>query len=118
MSIIDKFEEQFKRKDLPRIEPGMIVKVWQVFKEGNKEITSPFEGIVIAVKNKNRLNKTFTVRGKSAGQYLEKTYLYHSPSIKKIEILGKAKTRRAKLYFIREISDKEIKKKLKPIYFK
>jgi len=118
MDVIKKIEEKFKRKDLPEIEPGMIVKVWQIFKEGDKEIVSPFEGIIISVKNRNRLNKTFTVRGKAAGQYLEKTYLYHSPVIKKIEILGKTKTRRAKLYFIREISDKKIKKKLKPIYSK
>ena len=116
MSVIEKFEEKLKRKDLPEIKPGMIVRVWQVFREGDKETLSSFEGIVIAVKNKNRLNKTFTVRGKAAGQYIEKIYPYHSPVIKKIEILGITKTRRAKLYFVRELSEKEIRKKLKPVY--
>ena len=118
MSVIEKFEEKLKRKDLPEIKPGMIVRVWQIFKEANKEIISPFEGIVIAVKNKNRLNKTFTVRGKVAGQYVEKIYPYHSPVIKKIEILGQTKIRRAKLYFVRNLSEKELRKKLKPVYTK
>jgi large subunit ribosomal protein L19 len=94
----------------------MIVRVWQIFQEKNKEIVTPFEGIVIAIKNKNRLNMTFTVRGKAAGQYVEKIYPYHSPVIKKIEILGESKTRRAKLYFVRKLSDYEIRKKLKPVY--
>jgi len=116
MDLIKSFEEKFKRKDLPEIKPGMIVKVWQIFYDKNKEIFSPFGGIVMAIKNKNSLNMTFTVRGKAAGQYIEKTYPYHSPVIKKIEILGKSKTRRAKLYFIRNLSDYETRKKLKPIY--
>jgi len=118
MISIEKIEEKFKRTDLPEIKPGMVVRVWQIFKEGNKEIVSPFEGIVIAIKNKNRLNKTFTVRGKAAGQYVEKTYLFHSPVIKKIEVLGVSKTRRAKLYFVRNLSEKELRKKLKTVFTK
>ncbi len=116
MDLIKNFEEKFKRADLPELKPGMIVRVWQIFQEKNKEIVTPFEGIVIAIKNKNRLNMTFTVRGKAAGQYVEKIYPYHSPVIKKIEILGESKTRRAKLYFVRKLSDYEIRKKLKPVY--
>ncbi len=116
MDIIKNFEEKFKRNDLPELKPGMVVKVWQISKEKNKEVLTPFEGLVIAIKNKNRLNMTFTVRGKVAGQYVEKIYPYHSPIIKKIEILGESKTRRAKLYFVRNMSDYEIRKKLKTIY--
>ena len=116
MDLIKNFEEKFKRTDLPELKPGMIVRVWQTFQEKNKEIVTPFEGIIIAIKNKNRLNMTFTVRGKAAGQYVEKIYPYHSPVIKKIEILGESKTRRAKLYFVRKLSDHEIRKKLKPVY--
>ncbi len=113
MSLIQQFGTKFKRKDLPEIKPGMTVRVWQIFEEKGKEIVAPFEGIIIAVRNKNSLNKTFVVRGKVAGQYIEKIYPYHSPIIKKIEILGQAKTRRAKLYFIRTLSEKKLRKKLK-----
>ncbi|MFH7859780.1 MAG: 50S ribosomal protein L19 [Candidatus Aenigmatarchaeota archaeon] len=108
--------EKYLRKDLPEIKPGYIVRVHQKYSDKGKERISIFEGFIISIKNRNSLNKTFTVRGKAAGQYLEKTYFYHSPSILKIEILGKSKVRRAKLYFIREISEHKIKKKLKPVY--
>lgn len=118
MSLIQKFSEKFKRKDLPEIKPGMIIRVWHIFNEKGKEIISPFEGIVIAVRNKNSLNKTFIVRGKAAGQYVEKIYPYHSPVIKKIEILGVSKTRRAKLYFVRKLSEKDIRRKLKTVFTK
>jgi large subunit ribosomal protein L19 len=113
-----KIMEKQLREDLPEIKPGLIVRVHQVYKDKNKERISIFEGIIISVKNRNSINKTFTVRGKAAGQYLEKTYFYHSPTIKKIEVLGESKARRAKLYFVREISEHKIKKKLKPVYKK
>jgi large subunit ribosomal protein L19 len=113
-----KIIEKKLRKDLPEIKPGLIVRVHQAYKDKNKERISIFEGIIISVKNRNSINKTFTVRGKAAGQYLEKTYFYHSPTIKKIEVLGESKARRAKLYFVREISEHKIKKKLKPVYKK
>jgi len=97
---------------LPEIKPGMKVKVWEKISDNNFSI---FEGFIIKIKNRNSINKTFTVRGKAANQYLEKTYFYHSPIIKKIEIISTHKTRRAKLYFIRNLSDHQIKRKLKKI---
>lgn len=104
---------KLKTKDsLPEIKPGMTIKVWESVSDNNYSI---FEGIVIRVKNKNSLNKTFTVRGKVAGQYLEKTFFYYSPVINKIEVISRAKTRRAKLYFVRNISDHKLRKKLKKI---
>jgi large subunit ribosomal protein L19 len=104
--------EKLKRTDLPDIQPGMEVKIWEKLPDKGYSI---FQGIIISIKNKNSLNKTFTVRGKVADQYLEKTYFYHSPVIHKIEIISKHKARRAKLYFIRNISERKIKKKLKKL---
>ena len=110
METINTFLSKFKRKDLPEIKPGMNIRIWEKLNQNNYSI---FEGIIIKIKNKNSLNKTFTVRGKSAGQYLEKTFFFHSPIVDKIEILSKSKTRRAKLYFVRNISDRKLRKKLK-----
>lgn len=111
--LIQYVEEKYIRKDLPEIKPGMVIKVWQKFKEKNREILQSFEGIVIAVRKKIGTRKTFIVRGNVAGQTLEKIYPYNLPSIVKIEILKQGKTKRAKLYFIRKLSSHKIKKKLK-----
>lgn len=111
--LIKSVEEKYLRKDIPEIKSGMLVKVWQKIKEEKREFVQSFEGIVISVKRKKGTRVMFTVRGKAGGQIIEKTYPLHSPLIEKIEILGIAKTRRAKLYFIRKLHPREIKKKLK-----
>ncbi|MCS7183843.1 MAG: 50S ribosomal protein L19 [Patescibacteria group bacterium] len=111
MKAISDFLKKFQRTDLPEIRPGMIVKVFEKIDNDNKVI--PFEGLIIKIKNRNSINKTFTVRGKVANQYIEKTYFYNSPVISKIEIISKNRVRRAKLYFVREISEHRLKKKLK-----
>ena len=112
-SLINVVEEKYLRKDLPEIKPGMVVRVWQKIKEKKREFLQKFEGLVISVKRKKGTRVMFTVRGEAAGQMIEKTYPLHSPLIEKIEILGQAKTRRAKLYFVRGLHPREIKKKLK-----
>ncbi len=111
--LIQYVEEKYTRKDLPEIKPGMVVRVWQKFKEKNREIIQPFEGIVIALRKKKGTRKMLMVRGVVAGQPVEKIYPYNLPSIEKIEILKTGKTRRAKLYFIRKLSSHQVKKKLK-----
>jgi len=111
--LIQFVEERYLRNDLPEIKPGMVVRVWQKIKEKKREFIQPFEGIVISVKNKKGTRKMFTVRGSAAGQMIEKTYPYNLPTIEKIEILKQGKARRAKLYFIRKLHPREIKKKLK-----
>lgn len=111
--LIQLVEKKYERKDLPEIKVGMLVRVWQKFKEKKREVVQPFEGIIISIKNKKGTRKMFTVRGPAGGQMIEKTYPYNLPTIEKIEILGQAKSRRAKLYFIRNLHPKEIKRKLK-----
>jgi len=113
MDKVAEVTKKYLRTDLPEIKPGQLVKVWQAFYEKNKKVVQAFEGIVLAVRKPKSIQKTFTVRGVAAGQYVEKTYFYHSPTIEKIEILGKGKVRRAKLYFIRSLSPVKIRSKLK-----
>lgn len=110
--LIQLVEKKYLRSDLPEIKSGSYIRVWQKIKEAKREFVQPFEGLVISVKG-GGTKKMFTVRGLAGGQMIEKTYPYHSPIIEKIEILGQAKTKRAKLYFIRKLYPRAIKKKLK-----
>jgi len=107
------FIEENLRKDLTEIRPGMKIKVIERFFEGGKEKTSEFEGIVIATRHGKGLDGTFCVRNVLDGIGVEKIYPLHSPAIKEIKILEKYKVRRAKLYFLRSLSPKEIRRKLR-----
>lgn len=111
--LIQKIEKKYLRTDLPEIAPGDYIKIWQKVKEAKKETLQTFQGIIIAIKGGKGIKRMITVRGEAAGQMIEKTYPFHSPVIDKIKILKKAKTRRAKLYFIRNLHPKEMRRKLK-----
>lgn len=102
-------------KQIPTIKPGWTIKVFQKIKEGDKERIAPFEGIVTTIKHGQEAGGTFTVRKMSGGVGVEKTFPVHSPTISKIEILKTSITRRAKLYYIREKSAKEIRRKLRSV---
>lgn len=95
------------------IKPGWTIKVYQKIKEGNKTRIQAFDGTVIAKKHGNGLNGTITVRKVSNGIGIEKTYPIHLPSIDKVEVVKKNKVRRAKLYYLRDKSAREIRKKMK-----
>ena len=97
-------------KTLEKIKPGCTVKVTESFKEGEKKKTSVFKGIVIARKE---AGGTFTVRGVIASYGLEKVYPINSPRIEKVEVTPAAKrVRRAKLYYLRDLSAKKIREQL------
>ncbi|MFZ6035559.1 MAG: 50S ribosomal protein L19 [Patescibacteria group bacterium] len=98
------------KKDLPDIRPGHTVAVYQKIKEGDKERTQKFEGMVIARTGGSGINGTITVRKISEGIGVEKIFPIHLPTITKIEVVKKAKVRRAKLNYLRTY-----KKKLKEI---
>jgi len=100
--IVDKILESFKRKDIPDIRPGDVVRVYMKIKDKDKEKTQVFEGIVIARKHRKEIGATFTVRREISGIGVEKIFPLHSPLIEKIEILKRNKVRRAKLYYLRE----------------
>ena len=100
------------RTDLPELEIGNNVKVYQKIIEGSRTRTQMFEGTVIAKKH-GGINATFTVRRISYGVGVEKTWPVNSPNIEKIEISRKGKVRRAKLYYLRGRTGKAAKVKEK-----
>jgi large subunit ribosomal protein L19 len=90
--------EEIKKK----IKAGDVVRIYQKIKEGEKERTQIFEGIVIARKHGNEIGATITVRKEISGIGVEKIFPIHSPTIDKIEILKEGKRKRAKLYYLRK----------------
>lgn len=107
------FTKNQLRTDLPRLEPGMKVRVYEKIHESGKERLSPFEGIILKIAHGREIGATFTVRKISGGIGIEKTWPLHSRNIAKINILERTKVRRAKLYYLRELSAKKTRKKLK-----
>ncbi len=89
------------RPDVPDLAPGDTVKVHTLIVEGDKERVQVFQGQVIRVRGSG-VNKNFTVRRiASHGVGVERTFLFASPRVEKIEVLRHAKVRRARLYYLR-----------------
>ena len=95
------------------LKPGWTVKVFQKIKEGDKTRTQAFEGLIIARKHGSEAGGTVTVRKVSGGIGVEKTFPVFLPTISKVEVVKKSKVRRSKLYYLREKTAKEIRKKTK-----
>lgn len=95
------------------IKAGDTVRVWQRIEEKGKTRLQAFEGLVLARKHGAEAGGTFTVRKVSSGVGVEKIFPLYSPVIDKIEIVKRAKVRRAKLYFIREKVARELKRILR-----
>lgn len=101
MDIIKSIEAEYVKETAGNFEIGDTVKVHAKIVEGNKERIQIFEGTVIKRQNAG-LNETFTVRKISNGVGVERTFPVHSPRIEKVEVVRHGKTRRAKLYFLRD----------------
>jgi len=95
------------------IQPGMFVRVYQKIKEGKKERIQRIEGLVLARKHGSESGATFTIRRIVKGVGIEWILPLFSPHIEKIELIKAAKVRKAKLYYIREKSSRQARKKLK-----
>ena len=108
MNIIDVIEKENLKSNVTPFNVGDTVKVHVKIVEGDKERIQIFEGDVIARKH-GSVRETFTVRRMSYGVGVERTFPVHSPRIDKIEVLKKGKVRRAKLYYLRELSGKKAK---------
>ena len=98
------------RNDLPQLNVGDTVKVYQKIVEGNRTRTQMFEGTIIQVQG-GGIAKTFTARRLSYGVGVEKTWPVNSPNIEKIEVSRLGKVRRAKLYYLRDRVGKAAKVK-------
>lgn len=108
MNIIDSIAQEYLKKEVPAFNVGDTVRVFVKVVEGNRERLQAFEGIAISRKH-GGLNETFTVRRVSFGVGIERTFPLHSPRIDHIEVVKKGRVRRAKLYYLRNLSGKAAK---------
>lgn len=92
---------------------GDTVRVWQKIQEKGKTRLQAFEGLVLARKHGTEAGATFTVRRIASGVGVEKIFPLYSPMIDKIEIMKRAKVRRAKLYHIRDKAAKEVRRQMR-----
>lgn len=111
-AIMKSVESDFIKADLPRFEVGDTVKLSIEIKEGAKERLQYYEGVIISIKNSG-ISKTITVRRVLQNIGVERVFLINSPKIKAIEIKRSSKVRRAKLYYLRNLSGKATRLKQK-----
>jgi large subunit ribosomal protein L19 len=109
---LNEFNKKQLKAEIPDIKPGMQIRVYEKIKEGDRDRIQAFEGVVLARKHGKGINATITVRSVVASVGVEKVWPIHSPKISKIEILRVPTVRRAKLYFLRDLSPKKTRKKL------
>ena len=100
---------------IDNIRPGNTVRVWQKIKEGGKTRLQAFNGLVIAHKHGSEPGATFTVRKVIEGIGVERIFPLFSPNIEKVDLVKRAKARRAKLYYVREKAAREISHKMKQL---
>ena len=100
-NLIEEFENQQLKKQLPEIYVGDTVKVGVRITEGNKERVQPYEGVVIA-KRHGGINQTITVRRIFQGIGVERVFMLHSPQVASLKVERRGKVRRAKLFYLRD----------------
>jgi large subunit ribosomal protein L19 len=106
-AIIRSIEQPFLKSDLPQFDTGDTVKVDYKVIEGNRTRAQAFEGTVISRQNgKKGARASFTVRKISFGEGVERVFPLHSPLIQNITVIRRGKTRRAKLYYLRNLRGK------------
>jgi large subunit ribosomal protein L19 len=93
---------------------GDVVCVWNKIKEADgKTRLQAFEGMVLARKHGTEMGATFTIRKVASGVGVERVFPLFTPTIDKIELIRRARTRRSKLYYVREKALRDVRRKLK-----
>ncbi|MEW5792606.1 MAG: 50S ribosomal protein L19 [Pseudomonadota bacterium] len=112
-NIIDQLNQEQMRSDIPTFAPGDTLAVHVRVREGDRERIQIFEGLCIARRNRG-FDSSFTVRKISNGEGVERVFPLHSKMIDKVEVKRRGDVRRAKLYYLRDLSGKaaRIKEKL------
>ena len=105
MTLIDTIESEQLKSDIPAFKPGDTVRVHVKVIEGEKERIQVYEGVVLR-RSGGANRETFTVRKVSYGVGVERTFPVHSPRLDKIEVMTRGVVRRAKLYYLRNLSGK------------
>lgn len=109
MNLIDVVNEDHALKRVTEYKDfraGDTVAVHARITEGAKSRIQIFQGVVIAIKEKGKTNGHFRVRKVSSGLGVERVFPYHCPNVEKIEIVQRGKTRRSKLFYLRDRSGK------------
>lgn len=107
MNLVDKITKSQIKPNVPEFRVGYTVKVGVRIIEGKRERIQYFEGVVTAIKNSG-IAKNFIVRSTSSGVGVERTFPVNSPKVESIEVIRKGKARRARLYYLRNMT-KEVK---------
>ncbi|MDA0700610.1 MAG: 50S ribosomal protein L19 [bacterium] len=105
-AILRAIEQPSIRDDHPEFDTGDTIRVDYKVVEGTRTRIQAFEGVVIARKNGHGARSTITVRKVSGGEGVERVFPVHSPLIDKIAVTKRGRTRRAKLYYLRELRGK------------
>ena len=100
-NLLNDFESEQFKKELPEVYVGDTVKVGVKITEGNKERVQPYEGVVIA-KRHGGINQTITVRRIFQGIGVERVFMLHSPQVASLKVERRGKVRRAKLFYLRD----------------
>lgn len=103
--LISEIDAEQMGREVPDFAPGDTVIVQVRVKEGDRERLQAFEGVVIARRNRG-INSAFTVRKISHGEGVERVFQTYSPLVAEIKVKRRGKVRRAKLYYLRELTGK------------
>ena len=112
MNTLDFVDAASLKSDIPSFRPGDTVKVHVKVVEGNRSRIQVFQGVVIR-RQGGGVRETFTVRKVSFGVGVERTFPVHTPIVEKIELVSRGDVRRAKLYYLRDLTGKKAKIKEK-----
>jgi large subunit ribosomal protein L19 len=103
---IREFERQYLKSEVPDFRPGDTIRVAVRIVEGDKERIQNYEGVCIA-RHGRGLDETFMVRRVSFGMGMERVFPLHSPRVESVKVLRQGRVRRAKLYYLRELSGRK-----------
>lgn len=106
IDVVNELHENPKVKDIPDFRTGDTLAVSVKITEGEKTRIQIFKGMCIAIKEKGKLNGHFRVRKMSNGIGVERVFPFHGPSIDCVKVAQRGKSRRSKLYYLRERSGK------------
>jgi large subunit ribosomal protein L19 len=105
-ALLEKVEQSQLKETVPQFQIGDSVRVHVKIKEGDKERVQVYAGTVIA-RNGGGATETFTVRHISYGEGVERVFPLHSPYVTKVEVERSGGVRRAKLYYLRNLTSKQ-----------
>jgi large subunit ribosomal protein L19 len=110
-NVVKSLSSSFEKTEVPVFNTGDSVRVHAKIIEGAKERIQVFEGVVIKRSKGNKVDATFTVRKISYNVGVERTFPVHSPRVEKIEVVSRAKVRRARLFYLRPLRGKATRMK-------